>query len=284
MKKYYIITILITIIATFIIYLECQNNLLEVNYYCEQFMKFPYDFKDNKVMQISDFHSTKSEKLTEQIIAEARYLKPKFIFITGDLIDSKDTEIKTAITFVKNLPHESLKFFVPGNHEASSDLYPELKRELKKLGVTILEDRYVVHYNGDTKINIVGLSDPSMEHNPYLSDEEIIKSKLDSLNYDKNNYTILLTHRPELFETYAEYGIDLVFAGHAHGGQIRIPKVGGLIAPNQGFFPKYTEKRTAKGKTSMIVSRGIGNSIIPCRINNRPEVIIYKLNFAYIIN
>ena len=90
--------------------------------------------------------------------------------------------------------------------------------------------------------------------------------------------TVLLSHRPELFDTYVQKGVNLVFSGHAHGGQIRIPFVGGLVAPGQGLFPKYDAGVFAQGNTTLIVSRGLGNSIIPLRINNRPEIVIVTLN------
>ena len=97
------------------------------------------------------------------------------------------------------------------------------------------------------------------------------------ITYDKTQYTILLSHRPELIDTYTEENFDLVLSGHAHGGQIRIPFLGGLVAPNQGFLPKYTSGIYEKNDTKMIVSRGIGNSIIPFRINNRPELVVINL-------
>ena len=90
-------------------------------------------------------------------------------------------------------------------------------------------------------------------------------------------YTILLSHRPELFDTYVASGVDLVFSGHAHGGQFRLPFLGGVIAPNQGLFPEYDSGLYTQGDTNMLVSRGIGNSIIPIRFNNRPEIIVVEL-------
>ena len=87
----------------------------------------------------------------------------------------------------------------------------------------------------------------------------------------------MLSHRPELFDVYVKYNIDLVLTGHAHGGQIRIPFVGGLVAPNQGWFPEHDSGSFHDKKTTMIVSRGIGNSIIPFRVNNRPELVVIEL-------
>ena len=102
-------------------------------------------------------------------------------------------------------------------------------------------------------------------------------SALSELQNESDGYTVLLAHRPELFETYVDAGVDLVFSGHAHGGQFRLPFVGGLVAPNQGFFPEYDAGLFSEGSTTMIVSRGVGNSIIPIRFNNRPEIVVAEL-------
>ena len=105
----------------------------------------------------------------------------------------------------------------------------------------------------------------------------MIDQKLLELVVEDPGFTLLLSHRPELFDTYADHDIDLVLSGHAHGGQFRLPLIGGLVAPDQGLFPKYDAGLYSEGNTSMIVSRGLGNSIIPVRFNNRPEVVLIEL-------
>ena len=97
---------------------------------------------------------------------------------------------------------------------------------------------------------------------------------------ESDGFTLLLSHRPELFEVYVDSNVDLVLSGHAHGGQFRLPLIGGLAAPNQGLFPEYDSGLYTEGNTNMIVSRGIGNSIVPFRFNNRPEVILIELHTA----
>ncbi len=138
---------------------------------------------------------------------------------------------------------------------------------------------------GNSSINLLGLQDPA-----FISANNIEDTKglgfYDSLKQwsSNDNFQILLSHRPELFDLYVEHNIDLVFSGHAHGGQFRLPFIGGLVAPDQGVFPQYTSGSYNKNQTTMYVSRGLGNSIIPIRIFNRPEIVLVKLKSQTIIS
>ena len=153
----------------------------------------------------------------------------------------------------------------------------KIKEQLAENKVVILENKKEELKINESSINLIGIDDPRMAHESFISDSEIVKVELDNTKYNGDKYNILLSHRPELFDTYVEKKIDLILTGHAHGGQIRIPFIGGIVAPNQGFFPKYTSGVIEKNKTTMVVSRGIGNSIIPLRINNRPELVVITL-------
>src|SRR4029453_78261 len=106
---------------------------------------------------------------------------------------------------------------------------------------------------------------------------EHIGAAMKGVDQSKDVYTILLSHRPEWFSVYVQNQMDLTFSGHAHGGQVRLPFVGGLVAPGQGFLPKYDGGKYKEGSSTMIVSRGLGNSIIPQRLFNRPEVVLVEL-------
>ena len=146
-------------------------------------------------------------------------------------------------------------------------------------GTIVLEDEAIsLEYNGES-ITLIGLSDPDATIKGDLFGEvpAMVSTKLRNLTEGDSGYTVLLSHRPELFETYVSSGIGLVLSGHAHGGQFRLPFIGGLIAPNQGLFPEYDAGLYTGGETNMVVSRGIGNSIIPIRFNNRPEIVVVKL-------
>lgn len=201
--------------------------------------------------------------------------EPDIIFITGDLLDSYNTKIDLGLKFVKNIRKYSEVFFVTGNHEARISDYEYFEKKLKNLGVRVLNDEVFEFFYKNTKINIMGISDPYFISNK--KHERIIMKKLQKLNYD-NSFTILLSHRPEHFKLYANRGIDLIFSGHAHGGQFIIPFINiGLFAPNQGIFPKYTGGLYEDENTKMIVSRGLGNSKLRYRINNIPELVVVEL-------
>ena len=169
-------------------------------------------------------------------------------------------------------------YFVSGNHEARILEYEDLKIGLVKAGVVILENQKVQITREGESITIMGIDDPSFQEDYLFGDAvSVTSSALSEIQNESDRYTVLLAHRPELFETYVDAGVDLVFSGHAHGGQFRLPFVGGLIAPNQGFFPEYDAGLFSEGSTTMIVSRGVGNSIIPIRFNNRPEIVVAEL-------
>ena len=206
-----------------------------------------------------------------------REAEPDMIAITGDLIDSRKTNIAVALAFAEEAVKFAPCYYVSGNHEARVSEYQELKTGLEAAGVTVLDDAQVkIEVSGES-ITVIGVNDPSFHADYLTSDAAVMDRKLSELSSEDASFTILLSHRPELFDTYAAHDMDLVLTGHAHGGQFRLPLIGGLIAPNQGLFPKYDDGLYSEGNTNMIVSRGLGNSIIPFRFNNRPEVVLIEL-------
>lgn len=233
-----------------------------------------------KIVHISDFHNTRLQNNNEELIALVRDAQPDIIAITGDLVDSRHTNIKRATDFVSELVKIAPCYYVAGNHESRiRDEYEKLKSALAELGVTILCDE-CAEYEKDGQIyTIIGIEDPMfiLEKDSTEMATAVVAGKLLPLAEQCKGYTIVLCHRPEVFSAYVDAKIDLALTGHAHGGQMQIPFIGGLIAPNQGFFPKYSEGLHTEGKTNMVISRGIGNSLCPIRVNNRPEVILIEL-------
>lgn len=278
-KKLFVLLCALTVLLTLAIWTVWGNTALMVNTTIVSSDRIPAGFSGYRIAQVSDLHNaefgTGNIKLL-QIISENA---PDIIVITGDLVDMNHTNIDVALDFAKNAIQIAPVYYVNGNHEAGLSQYDKLKEGLETVGVIVLEDEVIqLNHNGST-LTLIGLSDPNYAIRNDVFDETpaMVSTKLSGLQENENGYTILLSHRPELFETYVNCGMDLVFSGHAHGGQFRLPFIGGLVAPNQGLFPKYDAGLYTDGTTNMIVSRGIGNSIIPIRFNNRPEVVLVEL-------
>ena len=249
-----------------------------LNTYTISSVKLPESFDGYRIAHVSDLHNAEMGKDNEKLLSMLRDADPDMIAITGDLIDSRHTDIEVALHFIQEAVRIAPCYYVTGNHEARVNEYGKLKTGLKAAGVTVLEDTRVEIRLEDESITLIGINDPSYQTDYLFGDAQtVVNTKLAELNTDRDGYTILLSHRPELFDTYADHSIDLVLSGHAHGGQVRLPFVGGLVAPIQGLFPKYDAGLHAADNTNMLISRGIGNSLFPFRINNRPEVILVEL-------
>ena len=229
--------------------------------------------KDIVITQISDLHNTQFGKNQKNIIKKVKEASPDIVVITGDVIDQNHTDIDVALQLVSEIVKIAPTYYVTGNHEAASEEFEVLNGGMQNAGVKVLsnESLYLEEYN----IYLYGVEDPTFMIEDYFfqTEENVMIETLDTFDFDLDCYNILLSHRPEFFEEYCQYNINLILSGHAHGGQIRIPGVGGVVAPGQGIFPKYTEGVYKDANTSMIVSRGLGNSIIPLRINNNPELV-----------
>ena len=263
-------------LVLFAVYCVYQNNMLTVTEYDIADERLPESFDGFTVAQISDFHNPRSDFLKESVLEELTKLSPDIIVITGDFIDSRKPKTEISLAFAEELVKISPVYFAPGNHEARiPDIYGPFEKELRDMGVHVLRNSSEkIHINGDA-INILGIDDATFygTQDKYICTAEAI----DGIIYDKGLFTITLSHRPEIFSVYTQKEQDLVFSGHLHGGQFVIPYLGGLYMPTEGLFPDYCEGVHTEGSTTMVVSRGIGNSAFPIRINNRPELIFVTL-------
>ena len=278
-KRIIVLCVVTVILATLIAWTVWGNTALELNTYTISSDRLPEAFDGYRIAHISDLHNTEIGKNNEKLLDMLRDADPDIIAITGDLIDSRNTDIDIALQFAERAMEIAPCYYVTGNHEARASEYAGLKTGLTECGVVVLEDECIkIRQQGET-IDLLGVNDPSFQTDYLFGDSEaVMRSKLQDISGAENDYTILLSHRPELFSIYVEGNIDLILSGHAHGGQFRLPFVGGLVAPNQGFFPKYDAGLFTEENTNMIVSRGIGNSLLPFRFNNRPEVILIELH------
>jgi len=268
-RKVVLIVALILVFAFIADGIIC-NKLLWVS-------KYSYDASTGssvRIVQLSDLHNATFGKNNSRLKNKVRELSPDIIVITGDYIDSNHTDTEVAINLSEELTDIAPVYFISGNHEAWMIGYDEFETALAGEGVTVMKNQSIRLKINDVDINLTGIEDPYFLLNEGSSiSRELEKNPADS-SADVN---ILLSHRPEYFETYAGSGYDIIFTGHAHGGQIRIPFVGGIVAPDQGLFPEYDAGVYEDADMDMIVSRGLGNSVLPLRINNMAEIVVMDI-------
>lgn len=252
------------------IFLHWNNTALQVTKYTVSSSRIPEGFDGFRIVQISDLHNTAFGKDNCRLLGDIRALSPDIIVITGDIVQASPKE--KALQFARQAVEIAPTYYVSGNHEYRMD-HETLFAELQEIGVHVLQNQSVSLEKNGERIRLAGVEDPVFDTKTSL--EEKLLPLL-----QEEAYTILLSHRPELFDSYVHCGVDLVFTGHAHGGQFRLPFIGGLYVPNQGIFPKYDAGIFTSGKTNMIISRGLGNSAFPIRLFNRPEIVAVTLKNA----
>lgn len=264
-KRYYLYLLL----AAVILWGFVENTLLGLTYISVTSQALPENFNGFRIAHVSDLHNAEFGKNNEKLLALLRQAQPDIITITGDLIDSRNTKIDVAVSFAAEAVKIAPCYYVTGNHEARVSEYALLEQQLMDAGVTVLRGQSQILERNGQQIAIAGVDDPS------FSGHTAFSQSLSRLSED--GFTLLLSHRPEFFDLYCQNDYDLVLSGHAHGGQFRIPFLGGLIAPGQGFFPVYDSGIYSDSDTNLVVSRGLGNSLFPFRLNNPPEVILITL-------
>lgn len=274
-KTLIILVIFIVICIAFSIW---QNNSIVISNFDYNKFELPTEFNNFKIVHISDLHNKVFGDEQDKLIGKVEDLSPNIIVITGDLIDRRRYNLEKAMLFINSAVKIAPVYYVSGNHEAWSGKYYEIKERLIDAGVIVMEDSKLDITRGNNSIKLLGLSDPDFLTSDYIdgTDTSKVEEKLKEWS-EIEGFKILLSHRPELFDLYSENNIDMIFSGHAHGGQIRLPFVGGLVAPDQGLFPKYTAGSYTSNTSTMYVSRGLGNSLFPVRVFNRPEIISVTL-------
>ena len=267
-QKYIKLAITLSIVIVIILFCNFQNKHLETTHYTYAAEQLDADLEGYRIVQISDLHNAKFGKNNQKLVGRIRECEPDMIVLTGDLVDSNHTNVDRAVQFVDEIVKICPVYYVTGNHEywLEKSEYDELMDGLIGAGVVILDDQVVEISMGDAKFRLVGLDDKS------LAD-----GTLEALLSDEKELTVVLAHEPQYFARYAGTGVDLVLSGHAHGGQFRLPFVGGIVAPDQEFLPEYTAGEYYMDGTEMIVSRGLGNSVIPARLFNYPEIVCVEL-------
>ena len=248
----------------------CASDKLDVDNYEE----INQSIDGLKISHLSDYHSHGLLYNNSNLGEEIQKFNPDLIFITGDMVDKKTKNLDDVRSLLDEISSYPI-YFVNGNHESNAYIREEFYVLLKEYSVNVLVDEVrTLSYMGKT-INIIGLNDPCFTKRDFfiMPNKGKTEEVLDDLMKDLDGYNILLSHRPELINIYQKYNIDLIFSGHAHGGQLRLPLIGTIATVNQGLFPKYVDGRYVIGDTVMYVSRGLGTSEIDLRVNCNNQLI-----------
>lgn len=243
--------------------------------------------KSLRIAQISDLHSKEFGKNNNTLYKVIIEQEPDIIVATGDLIDSNMKRINEIIEFCSRLNKRVPVYYILGNNEMRCSGVNEIVEKLKQKNINVLENEIATIKIKDNIINILGLAEKRVDKG------EMFYSKINS-RYEIENVDslfrklenligikIVLSHYPENYEyvgdySYSKYNFDIMFSGHAHGGQFILPGLGGVFAPGQGLFPKYYKGIYGK-KNKLVVSRGLGNSGFPLRLFNRPDLVIVDI-------
>ncbi|MEG0260571.1 MAG: metallophosphoesterase [Lysinibacillus sp.] len=269
MKKLIYLCLFIVFVVVF---LYVNNHWIIVSEHVYESERVPENFDGMRIVQVSDLHDAVFGDRQEKLVEKVKAANPDVIFITGDVVDSNRYNLEQSLQAVREFVKLADVYYVLGNHEVATNRVDEIYEVLSSLGVHCMTNTSTVLERDGERIAIVGIEDPLMGRE---TDEML---ELATKNVPEDLLTLLLAHRPEVFDVYVDYEMDVVFSGHAHGGQIRLPFIGGLIAPGQGLFPKYTAGVYEEHNTKMVVSRGLGNSVVPYRVFNLPEIVVLELH------
>lgn len=234
--------------------------------------RLPAAFDGLRVVELADLHGASFGPGNRDLIKAVRAAEPDLIAIDGDLAD-ENTDLSVIRTLAGELVQIAPTYYVTGNHEWAMKGRKELFAILEETGVNTLHNEYVRLERDGQYMVIAGVDDPNGpwdQKTPETLTEEIRAACGDP-------YIVLLAHRNDMLARWDALGLDVVLAGHAHGGVIRLPVVGGLLGTGMQFFPEYTAGVYQKGRTSLLVSRGLGNSGLPFRVFNRPHLPVLVL-------
>lgn len=267
MKKHMMLIIFI-LLFIFLGILIFNSSKLTTTYYDYESERIPESFDGARIVQLSDIHCKSFGKNNEELVLTVNELQPDIIFITGDCIDKKHHDLTSLEQLFSGIRDTAPIYAISGNHECDdANLYGQLIALYNKYGISDLDDKEILWSKGDDSISVKGLG--AFEY----------KLGWDSNFMTRQNediFSILLDHYPQL-PHLSQYGYDIILSGHVHGGVIRLPYVGGILGNNGELFPEYDAGEYKLGSSTMYVSRGLGDTVIP-RINNNPEVVVITLH------
>lgn len=275
MKKFFIILgaiILVLFVALIIWGIYCDNVIAVTNYSVK-------NDKNNvklKFVVVSDLHNKEYGEKNSNLAKLVAEQNPDFIAVCGDMVNRGDPDTTKMKEVLKKLADIAPTYCCLGNHERDNidEFGTDFKSEINSTGAVLLDDEYIKFTKDGQSVLIGGMSDYPY-YDIYTPEDDIPSRTLweEFAEKAKDNFTILLHHQPEyIAEDAKKTDIDLIVCGHTHGGQIQLPFIGGLVAPNQGLFPKYDKGEFDLDGTKMIVFAGLSNSTFIPRINNQVEI------------
>ena len=265
--------ILISVLIAFCV--AAFYNGLTVKKYCISSDRFESG-KSIRIVLLSDLHSHIYGDNQNRLISKVLAQDPDIILLAGDIADD-NVPIEGTKLLLEGIKDAAPVFYVSGNHEYWSGDINGIKETIRSYGVTVLEDEYrEITINGLPLI-VAGVDDPEWTRYERKTLKTLMYEAFRGLE-STNQYKILVAHRPEQIESYKKYPFDLVVSGHAHGGQARIPfLLNGLVAPNQGWFPKYAGGVYHHDGLVHVVGRGISFNPRMPRIFNPPEIVVIDI-------
>lgn len=240
---------------------------ITVNKYESVRGRLPESFDGFKILHVSDLHETEFGRGNSRLLSAVRAREPDLIVLTGDFIEG-DGFLGEMEQLVRGLSAMAPVYFVSGNHDWSSGEIESLARVLEEAGAVYLRNEYVEITRGDGQIIVAGVEDPNSWSDMMRPPELVEKIRAEY----PDSYILLLGHRNYWLERYPDLDVDLILCGHGHGGQIRLPFIGGLIGTNARLFPKYTSGLYSQGRYDMVVSRGLGSYLPVPRFLNNPHL------------
>lgn len=272
-------------------YRECKQ--LKLTKYVIESERLPAEFDGCKIMVLADLHNAVFSNQNESIKKIVWEQKPDMILLAGDMVvcrsDMRDENMKTGV-FVRELSDYGACYYGYGNHETGisagirgvGDIWKEyldVVNQNHKNPVRLLDNETVELHRKNAVLRITGLN-LDLRYYKRLIAKRLGKDELEQMigTASQSAYNILIAHNPDYFDTYAAWGADLVVSGHNHGGLIRIPGLGGVISPRLRIFPRYDYGLYHKGKSTMVLSGGMGAHSLKIRVNNRPELVLIELH------
>lgn len=282
----YIITAAAVIAALIIADILIETRIFRVRKYTVHGSEFSKNEKDVKIIVLADLHNRSYGKENKRLIEAIDRAEPDIIIAAGDLLVAKPgREFTVPLDLLAKLSERYPIYYGIGNHEYRLRIYPEkygtmyedYMERIKAMGIHVLENRRETIMLGNTPVDIWGL-EIDKKYYKRFHDEPMEQGYIESLIGRKDDrYTILIAHNPCYFREYADWGADLVFAGHIHGGIARLPFIGGVASPQVRLFPEYDGGLFEKDRHKMILSRGLGTHTINIRFNNPAELVLVTL-------